>query len=377
MVLRNGTALIIAIGLLCTDVGGAQTVSSGSQSYKIGVTYPLTGPFAAISRDMLTGLELGVADVNRKGGVKGHRLQLAVEDSQGTAQGGVAAMRKLAQVDGVQVVLTAFTGVVTAQIPLADQLKVPFVVPMEAAGVAGRGQYSFSHAPTSPVVMQHIRDYWKAARYKRIFVLVPNNAYGQIVAPLWRAIAEDAGAEFDSASVDLGSPDFRGVATKAKDSKADAIGIDGQGSTVEGSIVRALRETGVTVPLFTPSNNFRTAGWRESAGPYSEGMFLTGANLDLTIPSARSFVREFREKTGHEPSYAPGETYDSVIMIATAIARGGYSGESIRNELASMQGVPSVFGGTITMRSDHYTDFTQINVWHVVHGSLVKAPLPH
>src|ERR1700722_3601410 len=101
--------------------------AQNSGSYAIGATFPLTGPFAAISGEFLKGAQIAIEDVNAAGGVGGRKLQLITEDSQASPQGGIAAMRKLAQVDGAQAILTAFTNVVVAQIPLADEIKVPTI----------------------------------------------------------------------------------------------------------------------------------------------------------------------------------------------------------------------------------------------------------
>src|SRR5277367_3613590 len=84
----------------------ASAQQAKGEPYKIGVTYPLTGPLAVNTPAVLAGAQIAVADINRAGGVKGHPLVLAVEDTQGTPQGGVTAMRKLVQVDGVQAIIT-------------------------------------------------------------------------------------------------------------------------------------------------------------------------------------------------------------------------------------------------------------------------------
>src|SRR5262249_7219396 len=108
---------------------------------------------------------------------------------------------------------------------------------------------------------------------------------------------------------------------------------------------------------------------------YSELMYFTGVNVD---PKAgRDFIRAFRAKEGHPPSYQAGQLYDSIRMYAWAIAKGGYAGEGIRTALLSLAGqVPSVFGGGITMGSDHYTIGPAVALWQVRSGNEVKVPLP-
>ena len=58
-----------------------------------------------------------------------------VEDSKGDPEGAVSAMRKVVQVDGVQIIMTIFTAVVIAPVALAQELKVPLFSPVEAPGL--------------------------------------------------------------------------------------------------------------------------------------------------------------------------------------------------------------------------------------------------
>src|SRR5580692_4265040 len=120
------------LGILWLAFGTSVSLAQPANPYKLGMTYPLTGPQAAIAAEYVPAVQLAIADVNRHGGVKGHPLQLVTEDSQGSPQAGVAAMRKLVQVDGVQAIMTIYTNVVTAQIPLAEQLKVPILAPVQS-----------------------------------------------------------------------------------------------------------------------------------------------------------------------------------------------------------------------------------------------------
>ena len=117
---KRFTTLLGAQFAAAGAVGSAQPARA--EPYKIGMTFPQTGPLASVSIEYIPGAQIAADDVNRSGGVKGHPLQIVVEDTQSSPQGGVAAMRKLVQVDGVQAIITIYTNVVTAQMPLADQL---------------------------------------------------------------------------------------------------------------------------------------------------------------------------------------------------------------------------------------------------------------
>ena len=139
--MKRKTALGVALLPLLSRAAQAQ----GRAPIKVGITIPQTGAQAATAAEFLPAFQLGIDAVNEAGGVKGRPLQLLVEDSQASPQAGIAAMRKLAQVDGVKAMLTIFTNVVTAQIPLADQLQMPTVGIVEAPGIVYKSSYVFAH----------------------------------------------------------------------------------------------------------------------------------------------------------------------------------------------------------------------------------------
>jgi branched-chain amino acid transport system substrate-binding protein len=341
------------------------------EPYKIGVTYPLTGPLAVNTPAVYAGAELAVANVNRTGGVKGHPLQLVAEDTQGSAQGGVAAMRKLVQVDGVQAILTIFTNVVTAQMPLADQLKVPFISPIETPGLVGKAQYSFAHSQTMAIEGPLLQQYWKTKGYKRIFAFYGNNGFGQLIEPMVKPLAVNAGAEYANAFLDMSGTDFRGPITRAKEFNPDAIFITAQGSAVEIAAIKQIRELGINAPMYNGSNFYYDPAWRIACGPYTENMYFVGFNVDKV--AGKDFIKAYKAKEGVQPGYQPGEVYDAVHMYAWAIGKAGYNGEGIRNQIAALNGeVPSVLGGNIAMGADHYTSLAGIALWQVRKGIQIK-----
>jgi branched-chain amino acid transport system substrate-binding protein len=362
--------LTVSLVVVTSALGSGQTAPRGTP-YKIGFTAPLTGPLATITAEYVPALELAVSEVNRRGGVKGHPLQLVTEDTQGTPQGGVAALRKLVQVDGVQAVVTVYTNVATAQIPLADQLHVPILAPVEGVGVMSAGQYSFAHAVTFPDIAPHFRDYWRSVKAKRIFAFLGNNGYGQSVAPVVRDAAKSTGAEYDQAFVDLNSTDFRGVAARAKEFNPDQVLITIQGSALETQVIRQLRELDVTAQLVEPGTFYQSKTWREGAGPYAEGMIFGGLYVDPAI--SRDFIRSYHAKVGSDPVYGAAEFYDMVMMFAWAIDHSDYKGEAIRGALVSLRGVPSIFGGKIEMQENHYTKISAVGLWQVKAGKLVPV----
>jgi ABC-type branched-subunit amino acid transport system substrate-binding protein len=259
---------------------------------------------------------------------------------------------------------------VTAQIPLADQLKIPTLSTVESPGLVSKSQYSFAHSQTIANEAPLFREYWKAAGYKKLAALFANNALGQLIQPVVKAAAQDNGIDYTEAFFDLNASDYRGIVAKVKEYNPDAIFISAQGSTAETTMIKQLRELGVNAQMFSPSNTYNEASWRSAVGPYADGVMFAGLHLDEDL--SRDFIRAYQARAGVHPTYIAAEVYDIIQMYAFAIGRAGYNGEAIRNVLATMKDVRSVMGGTIVMGPDHYSLNGGISLWKPQNGKLVK-----
>jgi branched-chain amino acid transport system substrate-binding protein len=69
-----------AVGLLPLARPFAQTAHA-AETVKIGLDNPLTGTFAALGKNELTGAQLAIEEINAKGGIDGRQVELLVEDS--------------------------------------------------------------------------------------------------------------------------------------------------------------------------------------------------------------------------------------------------------------------------------------------------------
>jgi len=364
------TVLYVVLILVCEAVpASAQTAAP----YKIGVTYPLTGTFARFAGEFLRGLEIGIDDVNRSGGVRGRPLQLLIEDSAATPQVAVAATRKLVQIDGVQAIVTGFTGVVTAQVPLGDQLKVPMISPIESPGIVDKSEFSFAHAATYERILPLVAADWRARHIKRIYGLIDNSAFGLLAAQQIRAAARDSGADYDEALLDLNQSDFRGLLERVREYRADAVILPGQGGPAEASAIRQLRELGIPGRIYVTAELFGTPSFRDAVGPYIEGTIFGGLYLDPNASASRAFVTEYKKRMGFVPSHGAAEMYDIAKILALAIERGGYDGAAIQHVLLSLKGLRSVMGGTITMGADHHTIINAVHLWQVRSGRLIRV----
>jgi len=319
--------------------------------YKIGVTYPLSGPQGAWGQLIVPTIEIAVQHVNETGGVNGRPLALFVEDSKGNPEGAVSAMRKVVQVDGVQVIMTIFTNVVSAQMPLSQQFKVPLISPVEAPGLVARSNHwAFAHSALLKRTLPLLEERWKNMGVKRLFAFYPNTPIAPYGSGLVKEAAGRLGAAYEETLFKLGDTDFRGLITRAKAFNPDAILVWGHGTPDEGVIMKQTRELGLPTAMFNGSANPTVKTYREAAGKSLEGVIYAGFKYDPA--AAKKLIDAYRAKLGFDPDFASLEVYDMVNMIAAGIRQNGYDGEGIRRFLAEIKDFKSIGGGTFSMDPD-------------------------
>src|SRR5581483_10195119 len=86
------------------------TTDGRSEDVNIGTILPMSGQYGDYSkRYMIGATEMATKEINEKGGLLGKPVKLTEEDSRLDGATAVSALNKLADVDKVRAVLTAFT----------------------------------------------------------------------------------------------------------------------------------------------------------------------------------------------------------------------------------------------------------------------------
>src|SRR5436190_366019 len=115
--LKSRIAAAMAGPLLWVGVAMAQ------DTIKVGANLPMSGPNAELGEIFSQAASIAVNHINADK-MLSKKLELVIEDSQATPQGGVVAMNKLVSVAKVPYVLSAYTAVSKAIAPIGDRAKV-------------------------------------------------------------------------------------------------------------------------------------------------------------------------------------------------------------------------------------------------------------
>src|SRR5688572_11649096 len=139
----------LAFGLLAADHSAAL---AQQVVYKFGLAMPLSGGQALYGNDQVKAAQWAVDALNAAGGINGKKLEMVVLDTQADPQVGIQAVNRLVSVDKVPVFVTAWSGVVKAVAPIANDNKVvELSVGASSPDVAQLGDYVYTTFPLADV----------------------------------------------------------------------------------------------------------------------------------------------------------------------------------------------------------------------------------
>src|SRR5512143_2558710 len=179
----SGTlALVLAlVGLI---VGAVQlgSVQAATEPYKIGVVCSVTGTGSFLGEPEKKTVEMIAEDVNKKGGINGHPLQLVVYDDESDATKCNLAVKKLIKTDKVPVILgPSRSGESLAVVSIAEEAKVPlvsFAASYKIVSPIESRKWVFKVAGSDSHVVGKLYDYMKSKGVKKIAIMSANDGFG-------------------------------------------------------------------------------------------------------------------------------------------------------------------------------------------------------
>lgn len=225
------------------------TVTQGSP-VKIGVIAQITGPKAFDGASTVNGVTLAVEEINSKGGILGHPLQIFVGDDENTAKA-VSAARQMFDIEKIDVLLSPGpSGDTLAVMPVAKEVGVPMLTSnstnrtiTEQSGVGGN-EWAFRMNPHDGMMIGAFSKKI-AGEVKSISLIGENNDFGRGVIKNFKEALSGSGTQVPSEDYfDPGQPDFRPMLTKIKDLNPEAILLAGTAKDA-ANLMRQLRELGL------------------------------------------------------------------------------------------------------------------------------------
>jgi branched-chain amino acid transport system substrate-binding protein len=323
MLMRSATAFAIVLGLVATALVLGPGTADAQGPIKIGFLAPLTGPFAQIGKDMVTGTEVYLDEVGRQSG--GRKIELIVEDSEGNPATALTKARKLVEQDRVHLLtggLLASTGY--ALHPYVDSQKIPATYPvMSSDDLTKRvlAKWVVRTGWTSSQPTQPFGDWVaKTLKYKRVATIGMDYAFGwESIGGFQRSFEEAGGQIVQKVWTPLNTTDFAPYLAQMKKD------VDGVFAVFLGRLALQFAKQYADVGLkgrmpLIGQGTFTDEHALPSMGDEAIGI-VTALQYSpaLETPANRKFVKAFEAKAGKVPSYYAETCYTNARWIAEGI----------------------------------------------------------
>jgi branched-chain amino acid transport system substrate-binding protein len=316
-------------------------ISSGAsaQSIKLADVAELSGGGATVGTNWKNGIDLAVEEINAKGGILGHKIEVSHADSQSNP--GIARAQVQKALDGEPYVLLGpgYSGSVKVTAPLAAEAGITEIMGGEAAELTQAGnkfvfRTSFGQQSSMPKVAKYINDELKA---KSVAVVWVNNDFGRggrdVINKEFARLGIKVAADI---STEAGQADFAADVAKVKAAAPEAVFVY-LNEEESARILKELKRQGVTAPLIGETT---LVGQKviELAGDAANG---ARGHVGLTTDAPVDLIKAFRDKFAKKYNYVPDHNgikgYLSVYMVKAATEKmGKLDSKNVANTLHGM-----------------------------------------
>jgi len=330
--------------LATTVIAAFMCLPAAAQTVKIGFVTTLTTPAAVIGEDMVNAVNLAVEHLGGK--MAGRDIEMIFEDDGFKPEVGKQKTDKLVKRDDVDFV----AGYIWSHVLLASRKTVldagKFLIssnagPSQLAGKACHKNF-FSTSWQNDQMAEAMGEVLNQRGVESLYIMVPNYAAGKNMASgVERTFrGRVAGKDLTKWGKDR-QLDFSAELAKARASNADGLFIFYPGSA-GGAFIKQYQQAGLkdALPLYSVFTVDSIALPKLQAARM-QGVLGSKSTMfwspDLDNPANRRFVRDFRTKHGVYPSFYAAQSYDSIMLIDSALRATGGDLEDADALRAAMQ----------------------------------------
>ncbi len=310
----------------------------------MGGTLSLTGRYVEPAKHQLSARKLYVEEVNARGGLLGHKVELKIYDDKSDRRTAIELYEKLITEDKVDLVLGPYgSGRTDSVANVMERYKRPYIAIAASKVIWQRGRKYVFSGP-GPIA----QDYQKGAVHlaaqigvKRIAVIGEGSLFPRQTTEGLLEWAKKLGLNVVLVeSYRKGQTDFIDILQRIKASGAEAIFVNSYyHDTV--ALTRQLRELNINVKMFAAMTGTGLPKFIEELGSLAEYVVGSGAwepKPDvLGHPGMKAFIESYEKRYGEKPNtHAAGGYAGMQILEAAVIYAGSFDPAKVREALATI-----------------------------------------
>ncbi len=285
-----------------------------AETIRFGAILPLTGPGAVIGTEQMHGIQFAVDKANAAGGVQGNQVEILFEDNQAKPDQSILSFNKLADLQHVPMIFTAYSGPSLAMAPLATRKKILLVNGgAQADKLATASPYLINTLPTIGDEVKVLSKYLIGDGKKQAAILFENDAAGIAGRDDFQKYYPEAGGTVLSQEpTQFGQTDYRPALLKLADAKPQVMLVSITAGTLQ--MAQQYKQLGLT---FTVAGTTFFSDPDMIADPSSEGFIHTQVRIDAPPDLAAAF----KAKYGSEMGFFARQYYNAMQIILAVTDR--------------------------------------------------------
>ena len=353
---------LLAISGAIVTLAFAGHTALAEDTLRFGLAMPLSGGQALYGQDQVKAAEWGLAAINAAGGVNGKKLEMIVLDTQAEPQIGIQSANRLISVEKVPVFVSAWSSVVKAIAPVANDSKtVQLSVGANSADIARLGDFTYTTFPLADIDITAVANYaFNKLGKKKAAVLYINNETGIVAAQIYRDVFSKAGGQIVAyEAYDPKASDWTGSLLKVRAANPDIIHIQGLVADTP-QVIAQMRQLGITQPVSSYSVAYNPK-LIQQLGTAAEGVIATSLAPGVEDdPKVKDYVEKWRKDVGREPNGLPYTQYlyDAPFIVAAVYKslddkKLPLTGENFRKEMLAIKTFDLPLTGQLTINDNH------------------------
>jgi branched-chain amino acid transport system substrate-binding protein len=331
----------VALAIAAAAVLAASPALAQAKTFTVGIPLPLTGAEAKFGEMEKQAYEMAAEEINAKGGVKGAKLALDIQDSGGKPDTATAIVEKFITINKYPIVVGEYTSQCSYAVAgIAEKYKVPYLVVTGAADkITQQGwKYVYRMNPPSSLYNQGLFGLWgTVGKPKTITLLYENTDFGTSTSKAMKDYCEANGIQILlSEGYQAGAVDFKPILQKVKSLRPDVVYMVSY--LMDASLLmRQSKELDINPQAFIGgAAGFTLPEFLQNAGDASE-LAISGTlwTPQVKYPGATAFFDNFKKKFNKEPDYHGAEAYAAAYVLADTLKRAkSWTPEDLRAALA-------------------------------------------
>lgn len=361
---KTSTAVLILLAMLLTACGGSGNNGNGGSTntspIKVGVIGPMSGFESFIGPDILKGVQVAVDQINANGGILGRQVQIVTADTGGDAVDAVPALRKLINVDQVNLIIGPSSLEAQAVLPILQQSKIPDVI------VGGTTQldnlvskYVWRSSPSDNLLGVAMAYYANSKNYTKAALVFGSNESAQTLkAPVVDAFKRHGGTIVADISLVPDQSSYRSEIEQLYAANPQVVftQVDAQTGATLFSEIKELKGLGLP---FIGTDVTASSDFIKAIKPAVAQQVLTSLQGSQ---ATTEFTQLYMAKFNVAPVELADYGYDGMNVLALAVdAAGSLNGDAVGAKIKTVANPP---GTTVYDYKTGYADLkagTKIN----------------